>query len=71
VDRGGYWIEQSGHADFKQSGLCARLVNGRTVKSINQFYNKRRAEWYSQWGEAHTSRRLERLTTRRTRRIDW
>jgi len=42
------------------------------VKSINQFYNKRRAELHSQLGEAHhTSRRLERLTTKRTRRIDW
>jgi putative transposase len=33
-------------------------------------YNKRRAELQSQLGEAHTSRRLERVTTKRTRRID-
>lgn len=52
-------------------GFVPRLVNGRPVKSINQFYNKRRAEWQSRLGEARTSRRLERLTTRRTRRIDW
>ncbi len=51
-------------------GFVPRVVNGRPVKSINQFYNKRRAEWQSQLGEANTSRRLERLTTRRTRRID-
>jgi IS605 OrfB family transposase len=40
------------------------------VKSINQFYNKRRAALQHLLGEAHTSWRLERLTTRRTRRID-
>jgi putative transposase len=54
-------------------GFVPRLVNGRPVKSINQFYNKRRAEGQSQLGtagEAYTSHRLERLTTRRTLRID-
>jgi len=51
-------------------GFVPRVVNGRPVKSINQYYNKRRAELQSQLGEAHTSRRLERLTTKRTRRID-
>jgi putative transposase len=40
------------------------------VKSVNQFYNKRRAALQHSLGEAHTSWRLERLTTRRTRRID-
>jgi putative transposase len=53
-----------------KSGFIPRIVNGRPVKSINQFYNKRRAELQSQLGAAHTSRRLERLTTKRTRRID-
>jgi len=51
-------------------GFLPRVVNGRPVNSINQFYNKRNAELRSQVGEAHTSRRLERLITRRTRRID-
>jgi putative transposase len=51
-------------------GFIPRIVNGRPVKSINQFYNKRRAELPSQLGAAHTSRRLERITTKRTRRID-
>jgi putative transposase len=52
-------------------GFVPRLVNGRPVKSINQFYNKRQAELQSRLGDAHTSRRLERITTKRTRRIDW
>jgi IS605 OrfB family transposase len=51
-------------------GFVPRVVNGRPVKSINQFYNKRRAELQSRLGTVGTSRRLERLTTKRTRRID-
>jgi putative transposase len=52
-------------------GFVPRVVNGRPVKSINQFYNKRRAELQSVLGTVGTSRRLERITTKRTRRIDW
>ena len=56
-----------------QPGFVPRMVNGRPVKSINQFYNKRRAALQSHLGAAgktYTSHRLERLTTTRTRRID-
>jgi putative transposase len=53
-----------------KAGFIPRIVNGRPLKSINQFYNKRRAELQSHLGEAHTSRRLERMTAKRTRRID-
>jgi IS605 OrfB family transposase len=56
-----------------KAGFVPRLVNGRPVKSINQYYNKRKAELQSQLGtagEAYTTRRLERLTTRRTRRTE-
>jgi putative transposase len=53
-----------------KAGFVPRLVNGRPVKSINQFYNKRRAQLQSQLGEMHTSQRLERITTKRTRRIE-
>ncbi|HEX3271865.1 MAG TPA: transposase [Ktedonobacterales bacterium] len=51
-------------------GFVPRVVNGRPVKSIYQFYNKRRAELQSRLGAAHTSQRLERVTTKRTRHID-
>jgi putative transposase len=51
-------------------GFVPRIVNGRPVKSINQFYNKRRAGLQSHLGEAHTGHRLERITAKRTRRID-
>jgi IS605 OrfB family transposase len=51
-------------------GFVPRVVNGRPVKSINQFSNKRRAQWQSVLGTGGTSRRLERFTAKRTRRID-
>lgn len=41
-------------------GFVPRLVNGRPVKSINQFYNKRRAELQSLLETVSTSRRPER-----------
>jgi len=46
------------------------LVNGRPVKSVNQFYNKRKAELQKQLGHTGTTKRMERLTTKRNRRID-
>jgi len=52
-------------------GFVPLLVNGRPLKSINQFYNKRRAQLVSQLKEGNkgTSRRIERLTDKRNRRI--
>jgi putative transposase len=51
-------------------GFVPRLVNGRPAKSINQYYNKRRAELQNQLGHTGTTRRMERLTNTRNRRID-
>ncbi|GAC1405681.1 MAG: RNA-guided endonuclease TnpB family protein [Ktedonobacteraceae bacterium] len=54
-----------------KSGFVPRLVNGRPVKSINQFYNKQRADLQSRLHkEQFTSSHLERFTTKRTRKID-
>lgn len=52
-------------------GFVSRMVNGRPVKSINQWYNKERARLQSHLTQhkRFTSRHLERLTTRRTRKI--
>ena len=56
-----------------KTGFVPRLVNGRPVKSVNQFYNKRKAELDTKLmkmdARRRTSHRLERLTTKRTRRI--
>jgi putative transposase len=46
------------------------IVNGRPVKSINQFYNKRRAQLQKKLGKTGTTKRMERLTNKRIRRID-
>jgi IS605 OrfB family transposase len=40
------------------------------VKSINQYYNKRKAELQSKLGRTGTTKRMERLTSTRNRRID-
>lgn len=53
-----------------KSGFVPRIVNGRPVKSINQYYNKERARLQSCLPEKqYTTRHLDRLTTKRTRRI--
>ncbi len=51
-------------------GFVPRIVNGRPVKSWNQFYNKRRAELQSKLGSTGTTKRMDRLTTTRNRRIN-
>lgn len=51
-------------------GFRPVLVNGRPVKSVNQFYNKQKADLQSKLGHTGTTRRMERLTNKRTRRID-
>src|SRR5262249_56858246 len=53
-------------------GFVPRIVHGRPVKSINQFYNKRPAERQSRLGEAGkrpTNRPLPRLPPTTTPRI--
>jgi putative transposase len=51
-------------------GFIPVVVNGRPVKSTNQFYNKRRAELQHKLGHTGTTARMERMTTKRNRRID-
>jgi putative transposase len=54
-----------------KAGFIPRLVNGRPLKSINQLYNKRRAQWQKKLakGKHFTSHHLDRLTTKRNRRV--
>jgi putative transposase len=51
-------------------GFRSVLVNGRPVKSLNQFYNKRKAELQKLLGHTGTTKRMERITNKRNRRID-
>ena len=53
-----------------RAGFQPILVNGRPLKAINQFFNKRRAELQSRLAEGQfSSKRLRRLHQRRSRRI--
>ncbi len=49
-------------------GFQPVLINGRPLKSINQFYNLRRAQLQSD-SEERTSKRLKHLTTRRNFKV--
>lgn len=52
-----------------KSGFVPLLVNGRPLKSFNQFYNKRKAELQSKLGSGQrTSKRIRRLTEKRNRK---
>ncbi len=55
-----------------KQGFQPLLVNGRPLKSLNQHYNKQRAHHQSHLARAKrfTSRQLDRITTKRTRRIN-
>jgi len=50
-------------------GLKPFAINGRIVKSINQFYNKKKARLQSFIGNKGTSRRINRLTFRRNNKV--
>lgn len=54
-----------------QPGFRPLLVNGRPLKALNQWYNKRRAQLQAKLPAGHhTSRRLDFLTDKRHRQID-
>ncbi|MEG3901368.1 transposase [Microcoleus sp. B4-C5] len=54
-----------------QSSFTPLLINGRPLKSINQFYNKRKAKLQSQLkGSSKTSSRIQRLTRCRNQKVD-
>ena len=54
-----------------QPGFIPLLVNGRPLKSINQFYNKRKARLQSQLKRnRQTTPRIQRLTRCRNQKVD-
>lgn len=54
-------------------GFVPRLVSGKPVKAVNQLYNKQREHEQKQLAQGKeprfTSHRLDRITTKRTRRV--
>lgn len=54
-----------------QKGFKPFLINGRPVKAINNYYNKKKAEFQSRIkGNRKTSNRIQRLSTKRGFKID-
>jgi putative transposase len=54
-----------------QPGFTPLLVNGRPLKAVNQFYNKRCAHYQTLLPEGqHTSHRLDVLADKRKRQVD-
>ncbi|MDJ0747241.1 MAG: transposase [Xenococcaceae cyanobacterium MO_167.B27] len=54
-----------------QKGFVPILVNGRPLKSLNQFYNKTKAFLQSQLrGLKQTSHRIQKLTAKRNNRVN-
>lgn len=50
-------------------GFVPLLVNGRPLKSVNQYYNKRKAQLQKKLGTTDATHRMQRLTNKRNRRI--
>ncbi len=54
-----------------QQGFVPILVNGRPLKSLNQFYNKTKAFLQSKLSDKQpTSKRIKQLTAKRNNRVD-
>jgi putative transposase len=63
-------VNNLGALASNKPGFHPVVVNGRPVKSTNQFYNKRKAELQHQLGHTGTTQRIERMTSKRNRRIN-
>ncbi len=50
-------------------GFIPRLVNGRPLKAMNQWYNKRKAHLQKKLGNTGTTKQMEQLTNKRNQRI--
>lgn len=54
-------VDNSGNKPF--------IINGKILKSINQYYNKQKARLMSYVGDRGTSKRIEKLTFKRNNKI--
>ncbi|WP_331456356.1 transposase, partial [Crocosphaera watsonii] len=50
---------------FNQAGIKPLLINGKPLKSINQYYNKVKSELQSILGENKSSQKLKKLCNKR------
>lgn len=54
---------------FNQAGIKPLLINGKPLKSINQYFNKRKAEMQSKLGKG-SSKQLKKLCSKRNFKVD-
>ncbi len=52
------------------AGLQPFIINGKILKSINQYFNKKRAKLMSFVGDRGTSNRIEKLTFKRNNKVN-
>lgn len=65
-------VNNLGAVTFNQPGIKPMLINGRPLKSINQFYHQHKAQLQSLLPEEQrTSRRIKRLATKRHYKIEY
>ncbi len=50
-------------------GIKPIVINGKVIKSINQYYNKKKAQLMSYVGNRGSSKRIEKLTLKRNNKI--
>ena len=55
---------------FNQAGIKPLLINGRPLKSINQYYNKVKSSLQSLLGENQSSQKLKKLCNKREFKIN-
>ncbi len=55
---------------FNQAGIKPLLINGRPLKSINQYYNKVKSSLQSLLGENQSSKKLKKLCNKREFKIN-
>src|SRR5712691_2219642 len=65
-------VNQLAAITSNKPGFQPVLINGRPLKHVNAYYNKQRATHQSRLAkfDRRTSRQLDRITTKRTRRIN-
>ena len=59
-----------GTVTSNKKGFQPLIINGRPVKSINQFYNKKKGKLQSEFKDAKSSNRIKRLSTKINLKID-
>ena len=55
---------------LNKKGFQPFIINGRPVKSINQFYNKKKGKLQSELKKTKSSNRIKRLSAKRNFKID-